>query len=196
MAHGYLMHEFLSPLSNTREDAYGGDLENRMRLPLRVAEVVRAEWPNDLPLFARISATDWTEGGWTIEESVKFSRRLRAAGVDLIDCSSGGISPNISIPVEPGYQVPFAGRIRREAHIATGAVGLITEPEQAEELLTEGEADVILLARELLRNPYWPLYAADVLGEEIRWPVQYKRAWPPPGNGGLRNVSRRTGGTA
>lgn len=196
MAHGYLMHEFLSPLSNDRKDDYGGGLENRMRLPLRVAEAVRGEWPGDLPLFARISATDWVEGGWTLEESVKLSQCLKAAGVDLIDCSSGGSSPSASVPVELGYQVPFASRIRREVGIATGAVGLIVDPVQAEKVLVEGKADAVLLARELLRNPYWPLYAANALGEEVRWPVQYERAWPPPANGGLEGVGSRAEGRA
>lgn len=186
MAHGYLLHEFLSPASNAREDHYGGTLENRMRLPLQVAAAVREEWPKELPLFVRVSATDWLEGGWSIEDSVKFSRQLQTTGVDLIDCSSGGIQPNTNIPVGPGYQAGFAHQIRQEVGIATGAVGLITEPVQAEQLLAEGQADTVLLARELLRNPYWPLYAADALGEEVRWPVQYERAWPPPNtiNGG------------
>ncbi|HST51904.1 MAG TPA: NADH:flavin oxidoreductase/NADH oxidase [Pyrinomonadaceae bacterium] len=176
MAHGYLMHEFLSPLSNRREDEYGGSLENRARFPLRVAEAVRDEWPKELPLFARISATDWVEGGWDLRQSVELSRWLQRRGVDLVDCSSGGIVPGARIPVEPGYQVPFAEAIRNEAGVATGAVGLITEPEQAEEIIANGKADVVFLARAMLRDPYWPLHAAKQLGVDVSWPVQYGRA--------------------
>jgi 2,4-dienoyl-CoA reductase-like NADH-dependent reductase (Old Yellow Enzyme family) len=176
MAHGYLLHEFLSPLSNRREDEFGGSLENRARFPLRVAEAVRAVWPDGLPLFARISATDWVEGGWDLEQSVQFSRWLKERGVDLIDCSSGGLVPGARIPVAPGYQVPFAERIRREAGVATGAVGLITEPAQAEEIIATGKADAVFLARAELRDPYWPLHAARQLGAEAPWPVQYGRA--------------------
>jgi 2,4-dienoyl-CoA reductase-like NADH-dependent reductase (Old Yellow Enzyme family) len=176
MAHGYLMHEFLSPLSNRREDEFGGTLENRARFPLRVAEAVRAAWPDGLPLFARISATDWVEGGWNIEDSVQLSCWLKERGVDLIDCSSGGLVPGARIPVAPGYQVPFAAAIRKETGIATGAVGLITEPEQAEEIIASGKADAVFLARALLRDPYWPLNAARSLGVEATWPVQYGRA--------------------
>jgi 2,4-dienoyl-CoA reductase-like NADH-dependent reductase (Old Yellow Enzyme family) len=176
MAHGYLLHEFLSPLSNRREDEFGGSLENRARFPLRVAEAVRAVWPDHLPLFARISATDWVEGGWDLEQSVQLSRWLKARGVDLVDCSSGGLVPGARIPVEPGYQVPFAETIRREASVATGAVGLITEPEQAEEIVATGKADAVFLARAVLRDPYWPLHAARQLGAEASWPVQYGRA--------------------
>lgn len=176
MAHGYLLHEFLSPLSNQRTDQYGGSLENRMRLPLRIAAAVREVWPADLPLMVRISATDWVEGGWDIEQSVQLCRRLKDTGVDLIDCSSGGLVPAAAIPAGPGFQTPFAERIRREAAIATGAVGLITEPVQAEHILRTGQADVVILAREMLRDPYWPLRAARELGADIAWPVQYQRA--------------------
>ncbi|MBV9923990.1 MAG: NADH:flavin oxidoreductase/NADH oxidase [Acidobacteria bacterium] len=176
MAHGYLLHEFLSPLSNRREDEFGGSLENRARFPLQVAGAVRAAWPEGLPLFARISATDWVEGGWDVEQSVQFSRWLKERGVDLIDCSTGGLVPGARIPVAPNYQVPFAKRIRREAFVATGAVGLINEPEQAEEIIASGRADVVFLARAELRDPYWPLHAAKRLGAEAPWPVQYGRA--------------------
>lgn len=172
-AHGYLLHEFLSPLSNHRDDAYGGSPENRMRLPLCVAERLRALMPEDLPLFVRISATDWAENGWDIEQSVAFARRLKDLGVDLIDVSSGGMVPRAPIPVARGYQVPFARRIRDEAEIATGAVGLITEPHHADEIITGGDADLVFLARELLREPYWALKAQHVLGEEPAWPTQY-----------------------
>jgi 2,4-dienoyl-CoA reductase-like NADH-dependent reductase (Old Yellow Enzyme family) len=176
MAHGYLLHEFLSPLSNRRADAYGGDLENRMRLPLEVAAAARRVWPEHLPLWVRISATDWVEGGWDLKQSTVLARRLAALGADLIDCSSGGLAPHAHVPVAPGYQVPFAAAIRREAGIATGAVGLITQPVQAEQILAAGDADVVLLARELLRDPYWPLHAARTLGVDIPWPPQYLRA--------------------
>ena len=176
MAHGYLLHEFLSPLSNRREDEFGGSLENRARFPLAVAAAVRVVWPDELPLFARISATDWVEGGWDVEQSVLFSRWLKERGVDLVDCSSGGLVPGARIPVAPGYQVGFAERIRREASVATGAVGLITEPEQAEEIIVSGKADVVFLARAELRDPYWPLHAAKRLGAQAPWPVQYGRA--------------------
>jgi 2,4-dienoyl-CoA reductase-like NADH-dependent reductase (Old Yellow Enzyme family) len=176
MAHGYLLHEFLSPLSNRRGDEFGGSLENRARFPLQVAEAVRAVWPDELPLFARISATDWVEGGWDVEQSVVLSRRLNERGVDLIDCSTGGLVPGAHIPVAPGYQVGFAERIRGEASVATGAVGLITEPEQAEEIVASGRADAVFLARAVLRDPYWPLHAAKRLGAGAPWPVQYGRA--------------------
>jgi 2,4-dienoyl-CoA reductase-like NADH-dependent reductase (Old Yellow Enzyme family) len=178
-AHGYLIHEFLSPLSNTRTDDYGGSFENRIRLCLEVVTAVRAVWPDDLPLFVRVSATDWTPGGWDIDECVELARRLGAAGVDLIDCSSGGNVARPTIPVAPGYQVPFAERIRRDAAIATGAVGLITEPAQADAIIRSGQADIVLLAREMLRDPYWPLRAARELGQQIAWPSQYLRAAPP-----------------
>ena len=177
-AHGYLINQFLSPLSNARTDEYGGVLDNRMRFALEVTEAVRAAWPSRLPLSVRISATDWVPGGWTIDDSVELARRLRALGVDLIDCSSGGTTPTAKIPVAPGYQVPFAERIRRETGIRTAAVGLITQPEQADEIVRSGKADLVLLAREFLRNPYFPLQAAKALGEEVKAPVQYARAYP------------------
>ncbi len=176
MAHGYLLHEFLSPLSNHRRDKYGGDFENRIRFPIRVAEAVRQALPERLPLFVRISATDWVGNGWDIEQSVRFSQQLRDRGVDLIDCSSGGIVPSIQIPATPGYQVPFAARIRKDAGVATGAVGLITEPQQAEEIVSTGKADAVFLARAVLRDPYWPLHAARALGVDALWPKQYLRA--------------------
>src|SRR5215211_6532343 len=173
MAHGYLLHEFLSPLSNRRGDEFGGSLENRARFPLQVTEAVRAVWPEELPLFARISATDWVEGGWDLGQSVQLSRWLKERGVDLIDCSTGGLVPGARIPVAPGYQVSFAETIRREASVATGAVGLITAPEQAEEIIATGKADAVFLARAELRDPCWPLHAASQLGAEAPWPVQY-----------------------
>ena len=177
-AHGYLLHSFLSPLVNTRTDRYGGSFENRVRLVLEVTDAVRAVWPEDLPLFVRISASDWTKGGWTVDDSVALARLLKARGVDLIDCSSGGAVPGVKIPVGPGYQLPFAAQVKREAGIATGAVGLITEAKQADRIIREGEADVVLLARELLRDPYWPLHAARELGLEVEplWEPQYQRA--------------------
>jgi 2,4-dienoyl-CoA reductase-like NADH-dependent reductase (Old Yellow Enzyme family) len=176
-AHGYLLHEFLSPLSNQREDEYGGSFENRTRLLREVVQAVRDVWPERYPLWVRISATDWIENGWDIEQSVALSDKLTSLGVDLIDCSSGGILPGANIPVGPGYQTPFAERIRNEANIPTGAVGLITTPEQADHIIRTGQADVVLLARELLRDPYWPLRAAKQLGHDKVWPVQYERAW-------------------
>lgn len=178
MAHGYLLHEFLSPLANQRTDEFGGTLENRMRVPLAVARTVRDAFPADLPVFARISASDWHPGGWTVEESVVLARELKHAGIDFIDCSSGGIIPHAKIEVKPGYQVPFAERVRKEAAILTGAVGLITEPEQAELILREGQADAVLLARELLRDPYWAWTAARKLGVNISVPQQYERGRP------------------
>jgi 2,4-dienoyl-CoA reductase-like NADH-dependent reductase (Old Yellow Enzyme family) len=178
MAHGYLLHEFLSPLSNVRTDDYGGSLENRMRFPLRVAEGVREAWPDGLPLFVRISASDWAEGGWDLAQSIEFAKRLRDLGVDLVDCSSGGAVPGAKIELGPGYQVPFARSIRAEAGIATAAVGLITEARQADEIINSGSADAVLLARELLRDPYWPLHAARALGVDVPWPPQYQRAKP------------------
>jgi 2,4-dienoyl-CoA reductase-like NADH-dependent reductase (Old Yellow Enzyme family) len=176
-AHGYLVHEFLSPLSNHRTDEYGGPFENRVRFALETARAVRAVWPERLPLFVRISASDWVEGGWDIGESVELSRRLGALGVDLIDCSSGGLAPQQKIPLAPGYQVPFAGRIRRETGIRTAAVGLITTAQQADEIVRTEQADLVLLAREFLRDPYFPLHAAKALGEAVRSPIQYGRAF-------------------
>jgi 2,4-dienoyl-CoA reductase-like NADH-dependent reductase (Old Yellow Enzyme family) len=175
-AHGYLLHEFLSPVSNTRNDCYGGSFENRTRIVREVVQTVRGAWPASLPLFVRISATDWVEGGWTIEDSVGLAKQLVRMGVDLIDCSSGGSVPNAKIPAGPGFQVPFAERIRREAGIATAAVGMITSPEQADHILRTGQADLVFLARELLRDPYWPLRAADHLRQAGPWPKQYLRA--------------------
>lgn len=177
-AHGYLLHEFLSPLSNHRSDEYGGSLANRMRLPLRVAEEVRGRMPDSLPLFVRISATDWAAGGWDLDQSLELSRCLRELGVDLIDCSSGGLVPHAKIELGPGYQVPFARAIRAQAGIATGAVGMITEARQAEEIVAGGAADCVFLARQLLRDPYFPLHAAQELGVEVEWPAQYQRAKP------------------
>jgi 2,4-dienoyl-CoA reductase-like NADH-dependent reductase (Old Yellow Enzyme family) len=165
-AHGYLLHEFLSPLSNRRTDEYGGPMENRTRLVRRVAERIRKVVPDSMPLFARISATDWADGGWDVDQSVALARILRESGVDLIDCSSGALVPRVKIPLEPGYQVPFARRIRKEAGIATGAVGLIKEPGHAEKIVEEGDADIVLLGRELLREPYWVLKAASEAGRE------------------------------
>jgi 2,4-dienoyl-CoA reductase-like NADH-dependent reductase (Old Yellow Enzyme family) len=175
-AHGYLLHEFYSPLVNRRTDQYGGSFENRVRLCLEVVDSVRAVWPERLPLFVRISSTDWRDGGWDLDQSVELAQRLRDRGVDLIDCSSGGAVHDQQIVVGPGYQVPFAERIRREAGIATGAVGLITDATQADAIIRSRQADVVLLARELLRDPYWPLHAADKLGHAIPWPAQYLRA--------------------
>lgn len=176
MAHGYLLHEFLSPLVNHRDDTYGGSLENRLRFPLQVAGAVREEWPADLPLFVRISATDWVEGGWDIDQSVVLARKLKEMGVDLIDCSSGFAVPDEPVPFGPGFQVPFAARVRAEAGVTTGAVGLITEPAQAEQIVATGQADAVLLARQMLRDPYWPLHAAAALHVDVPWPNPYLRA--------------------
>ena len=176
-AHGYLVHEFLSPLSNRRTDEYGGSFDNRIRFALETARAVRAVWPDSLPLLVRISASDWVEGGWDIGESVELARRLHALGVDLIDCSSGGLAPQQKIPLGPGYQVPFAARIRQEAEVPTAAVGMITTPQQAAEIVRTGKADLVLLAREFLRDPYFPLHAAKALGEAVQPPVQYGRAF-------------------
>jgi 2,4-dienoyl-CoA reductase-like NADH-dependent reductase (Old Yellow Enzyme family) len=178
MAHGYLLHQFLSPLSNRRTDEYGGTLEKRMRLPLEVARAVREAFAVERPVFARISATDWAEGGFDLEQSIVLARALREAGVDVVDCSSGGLVPHAKVPLAPGYQVPFAAAIRERAGTMTGAVGLITEAAQAEAIVAEGRADLVLLAREMLRDPYWPLHAAQALGAEVRWPDQYLRARP------------------
>jgi len=175
-AHGYLLHEFLSPLANRRRDAYGGSFENRIRMLLETTGAVRARWPERLPLFVRISATDWAEGGWDLEQSVELSRRLAREGVDLIDCSSGGLLPGVKVPVGPGYQTPFAERIRRDASIKTGAVGMIRGADQAEHIVRTGQADAVFIARQLLRDPYWPLKAARHLGVQVRWPPQYERA--------------------
>ncbi len=180
-AHGYLLHEFLSPLSNQRDDEYGGSLENRCRLPLRVAKTIREIWPQQWPVLVRISATDWVPqlngiAGWDLAQSIHFASCLKEVGCDLIDCSSGGLILDAKVPIAPAYQVPFAANIRKEAGIATGAVGLITVPQQAEQILQDEQADVIFLARELLRNPYWPLHAARELGVDVTWPIQYERA--------------------
>lgn len=178
-AHGYLFHQFLSPLSNKRADEYGGNFKNRARLLFETVDAVRKVWGNEKPLFVRISATDWTEGGWDIEDSVILAAMLKEKGVDLIDTSSGGNVPNAKIPVKPGYQVAFAARIKAEAGVLTGAVGLITNAQQADMIVAKEQADLILIARESLRDPYFPLHAAQVLGnEEVKWHVQYERAKP------------------
>lgn len=176
-AHGYLLHEFLSPLSNLRDDAYGGTFDNRSRILREVVIAIREVWPERLPLWLRISATDWADGGWDIEQSIALARQLAPLGVDLVDCSSGGLVPHVRIPTGPGYQVPFAARVRREAGVASGAVGLITTAAQAEAIIANGEADVVLLAREMLRDPYFPRRAADALGCALTPPEQYGRAW-------------------
>jgi 2,4-dienoyl-CoA reductase (NADPH2) len=177
-AHGYLLHEFLSPISNRRTDDFGGSLENRMRFPLQVARALRSALPASMPLFVRISATDYAEdgNGWDVDQSVEFSKQLKEIGVDLIDCSSGGTLPHAKIPAAPGYQVPFAATIREQTGIMTGAVGLITEPEQANAIVEKQQADVVLLGRELLRDPYWTLHAAGTLGCRVPMPPQYHRA--------------------
>ncbi len=174
-AHGYLIDEFLSPLSNHRQDAYGGSFENRIRFLGEVVAAVRGVWPERYPLLVRLSVTDWAEGGWSMEDSIELARRVKPRGVDLMDCSSGGLIKT-PIPFGPGYQTPFAERIRREAGILTGAVGLITAAAQADHIIRTAQADVVILARELLRNPYWPLQAAHELGQDIAWPKQYLRA--------------------
>jgi 2,4-dienoyl-CoA reductase-like NADH-dependent reductase (Old Yellow Enzyme family) len=177
-AHGYLLHEFLSPLTNHRDDEFGGSFENRVRFPLQVARAVREAWPGWLPVFVRISATDWVEGGWSLSESIALARELKELGIDLVDCSSGGLVADAKIPVGPGYQAPLSASVREGAGIATGAVGLVTSAEQAEQILATGQADLVLLAREMLRNPYWPLLAARRLGAAVDWPNQYLRARP------------------
>jgi len=177
-AHGYLVHEFLSPLSNHRDDAYGGSFENRTRFALEVVDALRARWPERLPLAVRFSATDWAEGGWDVDDAVELSRTLRDHGVDLVDVSSGGLVPHQKISSGPGFQVPFAERVRREAGVTTATVGLVTEAEQAEAILHDGRADMVLLGREMLRQPHWPLLAAHALGEPGPWPPQYLRARP------------------
>ena len=190
MAHGYLLHEFLSPLSNQRLDEYGGNMAGRTRFPLQVAQAVRDEVPLELPVFVRISATDWAVGGWDLTASIEFSAMLKEIGIDLIDCSSGGLVPHVKIPIGPGYQVPFAAAIRRGTvapvgnattetgppMIATAAVGMITEAKQAEQIVAGGDADAVFLARAMLRDPYWANHAAKELGVEGAWPVQYRRA--------------------
>lgn len=177
-AHGYLIGEFLSPHSNRRTDEYGGSFANRTRFALEVVDAVRAVWPEELPLFFRISATDWLEeDGWTADETVRFAQLLSAHGVDLLDVSTGGLAPHVKIPVGPGYQVPFAARVKDETSLPVAAVGLITEPEQAEKILANGEADAVLLGRELLRDPYWARRAAAELGAEVRTPAPYHRSW-------------------
>ena len=175
-AHGYLVHEFLSPLSNNRTDAYGGSFENRTRLARAVARAVRAEWPEELPLFARFSCTDWISGGWDVPQSVELARHLKTDGVDLVDCSSGGVVGGVTVPIGPGYQTVFAETLRREAGIATGAVGLITSAQQADHVLRTGQADLVVMGRQLLRDPYWPLRAAAELKVQIDWQKQYLRA--------------------
>ncbi len=176
-AHGYLIHQFLSPLSNSREDQYGGSFENRTRFLLEIIDAVQTIWPANLPLFVRISATDWAEnGGWDPAQSVQLAAILKTKGVDLIDCSTAGLLPRVSIPVGPGYQVQFAELVKKESGIATGAVGMITNAQQAEEILQKGQADLIFLARQLLRDPYFPLHAANELNAEVKWPEQYARA--------------------
>ena len=176
MAHGYLLHEFLSPLSNQRSDDFGGSLENRCRFPLRVAKAVREIWPEHLPVFVRVSASDWMEGGWDLEQTLYLVRALKDIGIDFIDCSSGGLVPEAMPPFGPGFQVPFAAEIKKEVGIATGAVGVITDPAQAEQIVATGLADAVLLARAMLRDPYWPLHAAKALGVDLPWPLQYERA--------------------
>ncbi|MBV1856046.1 NADH:flavin oxidoreductase/NADH oxidase [Catellatospora tritici] len=176
-AHGYLLHEFYSPLTNHRTDGYGGSWDGRTRLALEVVRAVRAAVGDRIPVLVRISATDWTEGGWTVDDSVRFAIELARAGADLIDCSSGGADPNAQIPIGPGYQVPLSARVRRDAVVPTGAVGLITEPEQAEQIVADGQADLVLLGRELLRDPYWPRRALAKLGAQPHWPDQYLRAF-------------------
>jgi 2,4-dienoyl-CoA reductase-like NADH-dependent reductase (Old Yellow Enzyme family) len=176
-AHGYLLHQFLSPLCNHRTDSYGGSFQNRIRLLIRVTQAVREVWPESYPLFVRISATDWKEGGWDLEQSIELSRRFKGIGVDLVDVSSGGAVPGVKIPVGPGYQVEFAEAIRKEVGIPTGAVGMITDPAQADTILSSEQADMVFLARELLRDPYWPRRAAKALNAELKIPPQYQRAW-------------------
>lgn len=176
IAHGYLLHQFLSPLSNRRSDSYGGDLKSRARFPLRVVRAVRAAWPDELPLFARLSCDDYVEGGFTLSEAVEFAGMLREAGVDLVDCSGGGSSPDERLPQAAGYQVPFAKAIRGKSNIATGAVGIITEPAQANAIVAEGNADLVFLGRALLDDPYWPRRAAEAFGLEADWPLPYRRA--------------------
>jgi 2,4-dienoyl-CoA reductase-like NADH-dependent reductase (Old Yellow Enzyme family) len=176
-AHGYLLHQFLSPFSNQRKDAYGGSFENRIRLLIRVTQAVRGIWPENLPLFVRISATDWKDGGWDVPETIELCRRFKGLGVDMVGVSSGGVVPGVKIPVGPGYQVEFAEAIRRDVEIATGAVGMIIDPAQADTILMSEQADMVFLAREMLRDPYWPRRAAKALNVKIKAPSQYERAW-------------------
>lgn len=194
-AHGYLIHEFLSPFSNHRQDEYGGSLENRTRLAREVVKAVRAVWPEHSPLFLRISATDWEGGGWDPAQSVELARQVKPLGVDLVDCSSGGNLANARIPAGPGYQTPFADRIRREAGVLTASVGFITASAQADHIIRSGQADLVVLAREMLRDPYWPLRAARELGLATTWPVQYLRA-APPGSGPRQPVEARSASRA
>jgi 2,4-dienoyl-CoA reductase-like NADH-dependent reductase (Old Yellow Enzyme family) len=175
-AHGYLLHQFLSPLTNRRTDLYGGSLENRLRLVVEIATRIRRVIPDDVPLFTRVSATDWVDGGWNLEQTVELARTLRTRGVDLIDCSSGGAVPRAVVPAAPGYQVPFASEVRMKAGIPTGAVGLITEVQQANEIITSGKADIVLMAREMLREPYWAMKAEAAMGRDVHLPKQYERA--------------------
>ncbi|MCX6549949.1 MAG: NADH:flavin oxidoreductase/NADH oxidase [Acidobacteria bacterium] len=174
-AHGYLLHEFLSPITNTRTDEYGGSYDNRTRLLKQICKAVREEWPRDLPLFVRVSATDWAEPGWGPDDTVALAHHVSSYGVDLVDCSSGGIAPGIAIPAGPGYQVPFSLRIKNTVPMLTAAVGVITSPEQADQIIRNEEADLVLLAREMLRDPHWPLRAARALGRDVAWPDQYAR---------------------
>ena len=176
MAHGYLFHQFLSPLTNQRSDRYGGSLESRLRFSLETARAVRKIWPDSFPLFVRISCTDWVENGWDLAQSIVLCGQLKEIGVDLIDCSSGGLVPDAPIPAGPGFQTSFSAAIRQQVGMPTGAVGLITEPVQAEQVISTGQADAVLLARQFLRDPYWPLHAAEALGVSISWPRQYERA--------------------
>lgn len=176
MAHGYLLHEFLSPLTNRRSDAYGGSFENRARLPLRVAQTVRELWPDDKPVMVRISATDWVEGGWDLAGSIELVKQLKSIGIDHVDVSTGGLEPDAVVPVAPGFQTPFAASLRKETGMSVSTVGLITDAQQAEAILIAGQADAVSIGRELLRNPYWPLQAASILGEDVLWPLQYQRA--------------------
>ncbi len=182
-AHGYLLHQFLSPLSNHRTDIYGGSFDNRTRLVREVVASVRAEWPERFPLLVRLSATDWVDGGWNADETVELCRVLKGLGVDLVDVSSGGLVPAAKIPTGPGFQTEFAARVRSEAGVATAAVGLITSPAQADHIIRTGQADMVLVGREILRNPYWPLGAAQILGQAVFWPPQYLRAAPSGSTG-------------
>ncbi len=175
-AHGYLLHEFLSPISNQRQDQYGGSLENRLRLVLRVAQAVRENWPSQFPLFVRLSCTDWVEGGWDLDQTLELCKALKDVGVDLIDCSTGGTLPRAKIPLGAGYQTPFSAEVRSKVGIPTGTVGLITSPAQAEHILVNGQADVVVIAREMLRDPYFPLHAAKLFNVDVEWPPQYHRA--------------------